>query len=127
MFNKADSPVCSACMHAEEADYEKVRAAMEEHPGLNAEQLAKQTEVAVECVKRMLDVGMITLATGQQLTCGMCGAPAISASKRLCQTCLDKLNLQVAKAQNQIQVGKKKAAQVKDTTARQAFDLKRRT
>lgn len=127
IFDKTESPVCGECTPAEEADYEKVRAAIEKNPGLNAEQVAAETDVAIDCVKRMLDAGVITMAAGQNLVCGMCGAPAISASKRLCQACLDKLNMQVAKAQSKIQLGMKKPAQVGDGTAHQAFDSKRRT
>ncbi len=127
MFNKEDSPICRHCIPAEEADYDKVRAALEKEPRLNAEEVAAKAEVDVECVKRMLEAGVIEAVTGEGVRCGMCGAPAISASKRLCQACLDKLNMDMAKAQSKIRLGMKKPPEIGGKAdVHQAFDAKRR-
>lgn len=127
MFNKEASPVCSACQPEEDSDHEKVRNAIEKDPSLNAKQVAELTSVDLACVKRMLDAGLIaTAASLDGISCGMCGAPAISASKRLCQACLDRLNMQMAKAQSQIRLGAKKDPELGGATVHEAFDDKRR-
>lgn len=127
MFNKEASAVCGTCQPEEDADHEKVRHAIAQTPSLNAEQVADLTKVDLACVKRMLDAGMIVAAaTLEGIVCGMCGAPAISASKRLCQACLDKLNMQMAKARSEIRLGSQKTPEIGGASVRQAFDTKRR-
>ena len=128
MFNKEDSPICSACRPDEDADFERVRAAIERNPGLNAEEVAEETKVELSCVKRMLDAGVLSTVTevDGRIVCGMCGAPAISASKRLCQDCLAKLNMQMAKAQSKIRLDARKDPEIGSSTVHQVFDSKRR-
>ena len=63
---------------------------------------------------RLVAEGRIATLPDQQAkaVCGRCGAPAISLSKRLCESCLQKLNSEVAKAQASIKLGKKKKLQI---------------
>ncbi len=128
-FQKLRSPVCPACQDAEDADYEKVKQVLEREPDLNAEQVAKRAEVGVECVWRMLDLGLIASAVSIAATirCGRCGAPAISASKKLCEACLNKLNAEAVAAQASLR-SKKKTPQVsgEPVSAREAIEKKRR-
>jgi len=128
LFSKTETPVCPSCNEAEEADYKKVREILDAQPGLTPEQVSKEADVDVAVVNRMLKDGVLEFAEkGGSLLCGRCGkAPAMSASKRLCQPCLDALNAQVAQATSQIRLGDKKQAQVGEyLSARKTFDDRR--
>ena len=128
MFDKGRSKVCSKCQADEDADFDKVRSALERNPNMNAEQTAVEADVTVACVMRMQETGMITNVTmSESVKCGKCGAPAISINKKLCQACLEKLNAEVAIAQAQIKLQDKKPVQVSEFLhARRAFEEKRR-
>ena len=92
-----------------------VRETLAENPELNTEQLNEITGVSVDCILRMIDSGsmqLIASGDGEAPTCGRCGAPAISMTKKLCQSCLEKLNREVAQAQKGIRLGEKKKVQV---------------
>lgn len=113
LFDKISSAVCGACVDAEDKDFETIRDALHETPNANAEMLAELTGVDIACVLRMIDSGMISsLSIGEKIKCGRCGEPAISASKRLCQSCLDRLNQQVAKVTGDIKLASKKRVEV---------------
>jgi len=128
MFNKTESPVCPACQPAEDADFEKVREAVDRDSNLNAEQVADETNVDIAVVQRMIKDGVIENALlGEPVVCGMCGAPAISMSKKLCQDCLDKLNAEMIAATRGIKLEAKKEVRVGEyMNAREEFDKKRR-
>ena len=111
IFDKSNFPVCNGCREAEEADYTLVRDTIAANSDLTAEEVSEECGVDLVVVKRMLDTGKVKLVFPGDLsvTCGRCGAPAISASKKLCQGCLDALNRDVAMAQKDIRLaGKKK-------------------
>jgi ribosomal protein L37E len=121
--------VCVHCQSAENADFDKIRGVLDRTPNLNAEQVAEEAQVSIECVLRMLEEGLIaSVSLMEQVKCGRCGAPAISMSKKLCQACLEELNAQVAQAQGKIKIGQKKQVKVgKFLHARRALEEKRRT
>lgn len=109
LFEKIRSPVCSHCESDEEDDYEKVRQALSDTPNQTAEQVAEETGVGIECVLRLLSEGRIaSTAMNVNIKCGRCGAPAISASKKLCEACLEKLNAQLLSQQSKIKLPDKK-------------------
>ena len=115
LFDKGVSLVCLKCQPAEEADYQKIREVLDRSPQLNAEAVAAEAAVTVACVMRMLDEGLIANANlTENVKCGRCGAPAISLTKRLCQACLDRLNVEVAVAQSQIKLKDRKRIQIGD-------------
>ena len=128
MFNKTDRPICADCDPLETSDYDKVRAILEAHPDLNAEEAAEKAEVDIAVITRMLKDGLLAdNSTNKNPTCGQCGAPALSASKRLCQPCLDKMNAGVARAQASLKLEERKHVEVGEyMNARAAFDNKRR-
>jgi len=128
LFDKGVALVCPKCQPAEEADYQKIREVLDRLPQLNAKTAAAEAGVTVACVMRMLDEGLIAnVNLTENVKCGRCGAPAISLSKRLCQACLDKLNVEVASAQSQIKRKEKKAIQIGNCLkARKGFEDKRR-
>ena len=128
VFDKTHSSVCSRCQDAEDDDYDKIRAVLDRCPDLNAEGVAQAAGVAVECVMRMLDEGLISnVNLMEKVACGRCGGPAISVNKRLCAACLEALNAEVMQAQNKIILGKKKDVQVSEYLhARKTFEEKRR-
>jgi predicted amidophosphoribosyltransferase len=129
MFNKVESPVCMACQPAEDSDGEKIRAVLDETPGLNAEQVAEAADVELNVVHRMIQQGLIaTAVTSEPAICGQCGAPAISHAKRLCEACLEKLNADVARAQSTIKLSERKAPEIGKygMHVRPALDSKRK-
>lgn len=105
LFEKSETSVCSNCLPDEETDYETVREYVGEHPSCSADEVAEQTGVNEDCVLRMIDEGRIMNALSEeQVMCGRCGQPAISATKRLCQACLTELNTQVLQEQSRIKL-----------------------
>ena len=115
LFTKEQSPICPECQPDEDADIEKVRGIIADSPDMNAEQVADKAEVEVGVVLRMIEGGIIEQVGALEsagIVCGRCGAPAISASKKLCQACLDKLNAEVAKAQASIKMAARKDVQI---------------
>jgi ribosomal protein L37E len=128
LFDKGCSAVCLHCQADEDADFDKVRAVLDRNPNLNAEEVAEEAAVSVECVMRMISEGLITSVNLlEKVKCGRCGAPAISMSKKLCQACLEELNTQVAQAQGKLKIRQKKQVQVgRLLQARRALEEKRR-
>ena len=113
LFDKITTQVCLQCVEDEDRDIDTVREAVQNNPDLNAEGVAKLTGVAVDCVLRMMDTGTITSVTfGEAIECGRCGAPAISATKRLCQKCLEALNSEMTSAKKKIKIEEKKQVEV---------------
>lgn len=128
MFEKVRSLVCPKCQDDETADYDKIRAILDTDPDLNAEQVSVEADVDVPCVMRMIDEGLISnVDMADAVKCGRCGAPAISRNKKLCQACLEKLNVKVLKTQAEIRLKDKKEVQVGEhVRARKMFEDKRR-
>lgn len=128
IFDKMNASVCPKCQEAENEDYDRIRSVLDAKPNLNAEQVAAEAEVDIQVVTRMLDDGLIAnISLSDEVKCGRCGAPAISRSKKLCQACLEKLNVEVARAQAGVKLSERKKVQVGEFLhARKAFDQKRR-
>lgn len=128
MFNKIKSAVCPSCMPQEETEYDLIRTTIRDNPDMNAEGVAALSGVEEEVVHRMLKEGLISsTALNKGTKCGMCGGEAISAAKKLCQPCLDKLNNQVNKARASIRLDGKKEAQVGEfLNVRQTISDKKR-
>ena len=130
LFEKLRFPVCPGCQDAEEADYDLIRETLDKTPNLNAEQVADATQINVAVITRMRKEGLIANVAAGELgvKCGMCGAPAISQNKKLCQACLEKLNARVTKMQSKIKLGGKKPGQVDSYLGdvRKSFEGKRR-
>lgn len=92
-FVKFKAPVCENCVDDEEADFTRISDALVENPDQNAEVIAQLANVSTACVLRMLDRGLIaTEQIAPDVKCGRCGKPAISLAKKLCQSCLIKLD-----------------------------------
>lgn len=99
LFNKIVSEVCNNCQPDEDRDFSLVQDVLARDQTLNAEQVAEEAGVSLDCVLRMLREGRIDRVTEEKsVSCGRCGAPAISMSKRLCQRCLANLDRECAQA-----------------------------
>jgi predicted amidophosphoribosyltransferase len=129
VFDKTRSAVCTRCQDAEDDDFDKIRAVLDHTPDLNAEQVAEEGQVTVDCVMRMIAEGFISsVSLADPIKCGRCGAPAISLSKRLCPACLEKLSAQTARTQSKIKIEPKKDVQVDEyLLVRKALEERRRT
>lgn len=113
LFDKSTRLVCVGCVEDEESDHEKVRDLIAENSDLNAEAVAELSGVDLKCVLRMVDTGKVASITlGEEAVCGRCGAKAISAAKRLCEACLEKLNREMVKTKRSIQIAEKKRVEV---------------
>jgi hypothetical protein len=109
IFSKVDTPVCAPCVPIEEEEYEKVRDVMQEVPGLAFAELAEVADVDIEIILRLVKEGRIESGSSQRgLVCGRCGASAISRIKRLCESCLNQLNLELAGEQSRTRLAAKK-------------------
>ena len=129
LFDKRDIPVCPACLPEEEEDQEKVRAIVEAHPDLSADAVAGLGDVELQVVMRMLDQGLVTNVSQSlgKSKCGRCGAPAISASKKLCTVCLEKLNQNVLKQRRELSLETKKNVELGGASSvREMIEEKRR-
>lgn len=103
LFNRILSEVCTACQPEEDADYRRIRDVLTTGRDLNAQEVAEEAGVGVECVIRMLREGRIdNVEHDSDATCGRCGAPAISETKRLCQRCLVNLDRECAQAMHEM-------------------------
>lgn len=99
LFNKIVSEVCNNCQPEEDIDFSRIQDVLSRENHLNAEEVAEIAGVSMECVLRMLREGRIDNVSHESAaSCGRCGAPAISVSKRLCQRCLVNLDRECAQA-----------------------------
>lgn len=111
LFNKSSTLICMGCAPDEEADYEKIKECLRNNSELSPEAISEQTGVDLECVMRMVEQGLVSSGeSGGHAKCGRCGAPAISASKRLCSNCLEDLNRQMTQQRKEIQLAPRKPA-----------------
>ena len=129
LFNKTEDPICPACMPSEVEDFDKVRECLNENADVNAEQVSELTGVDIKVVMRMIDAGSVSVASldSESIKCGQCGAPAISASKKLCQNCLEKLNQKMLQTRKNIEIDSKKKVQLNEfASVRKAIEKKKR-
>ncbi len=99
LFNKVVSEVCTNCQSEEDVDFSRIQDVLSRESHLNAEEVAAEAGVGLDCVLRMLREGRIdNISQENHATCGRCGAPAISTAKRLCQRCLVNLDRECAQA-----------------------------
>lgn len=118
LFNKLTAMICNTCIEPEDRDRDKIRTILDEQPGLSAKRVAEEAEVELDVVLRMLDQGLLTSADiAHDIKCGHCGAPAISHSKRLCHSCLSKLNQKMLAAQKSLRSRQKKETEFTDELA----------
>ncbi|HRK33900.1 MAG TPA: hypothetical protein PLJ47_04825 [Candidatus Hydrogenedentes bacterium] len=97
LFHKFRADVCPACELLEEEYYERVREHISQHTKHTAEKVSEETAVPLEFILRLIRSGRVEVEGTSMATCGKCGAPAISSTKRLCQKCLGTLSLDFAK------------------------------
>lgn len=99
LFNKVVSEVCNNCQPEEDRDFNRIQDVLCREAHLNAEEVATEAGVGLDCVLRMLREGRIdNVSHESNANCGRCGAPAISTAKRLCQRCLVNLDRECAQA-----------------------------
>lgn len=129
LFDKTQNAVCPQCIPEEEEDFEKIRECLIDHADLGPEAVAELSGVDLPVVLRMLEQGLVTsTASLESVVCGRCGAPAISPTKKLCHSCLEKLNQKIAQQRKEIEVTAKKTVEVGaySSSVRQAIEQKRR-
>jgi hypothetical protein len=114
LYQKTRKTICPACEELEQGHYEAVRTYLSEHPDQVAEQVSEATGVPLETVFRFIEEGRIEAqGKGPKALCGHCGEPAINSTKRLCQSCLEKLNAKLIREQSRITLPDKKEIDLK--------------
>lgn len=97
LFSRVSDPVCPECREAENKEFERVIACLDENPDLNAAALAERAGVSIDYILRLVELGRIShVAPDNKVRCGRCGAPAISRRTKLCKPCLHELMANVA-------------------------------
>lgn len=106
LFNRlpnAQYSVCRECEEAEKGDFEKIMDLLQKEGNLNALQISEILEIPVDVVLRMVEQGLIEKSDDtNSVYCGRCGKPAISRSKRLCESCLIDLQRECVKAMQEL-------------------------
>lgn len=99
IFNKVSGPVCPACIEQEEKDFKVVNDALREESNQTVEQLAEKTGVSEKMILRLIKDKRIASDTDLVgVTCGKCGAPAISLATRLCERCAGEMSKAIGQA-----------------------------
>ncbi len=128
LYVRVRSHVCEKCYDMEESDFSRIKDVIEQDANLTAEEVAERANVTVACVFRMLDEGLIASAnTGEDVTCGRCGSPAIGPRQKLCTMCLLDLDRELTIELNQARL-LRKARDMKGTPhhVHEAMEAKRR-
>ena len=112
VFNKISALVCPKCQAPEEEDYERIRELMADHEERTVQELAEAADTDRGTVMRMLELGLISDIRDETFKCGRCGAPAISAARKLCQGCLSELDRKVSQVKNELLIPKTPADSV---------------
>ena len=126
LFNKIVSEVCNLCQPDEDQDFSRIQDVLAHVKGLNVEKVAEEAGVSVDCVLRMLREGRIdNVAHDDEASCGRCGAPAISTTKRLCKRCLVVLDRECAHAMQEMRqrIHAKNSSDMNDVT--EAVEMRR--
>lgn len=124
LFVRIRFEVCDRCLDDEEADYTRINDVLVSNKGLTVEQVAEKAEVTTACVLRMLERGLIVNEKiAENIKCGRCGAPAISASQQLCTACLQDLDKKFISEINQ---AKKNVAQQHNESVHEVLNEKRK-
>ena len=125
-YLKVRFSVCDDCLDAEDADYQRISDVLVEHPNQNVEIVAHLADVSPSCVLRMLDRGLIASEKiVEEVKCGKCGQPALSAAQKLCQSCLIKLDQKFFAEINEAK--KVQLEQERDSSVHDTIDLKRKS
>jgi len=129
MFNKKqDQAVCDACSEIEEQEQDQVREYVSKHPDSSPAEVAESLKIDLEVVMRAVNSGRIAQVSNREaVRCGRCGAPAISLSKKLCETCLAELNAEFAKQRSDVKLPPKKWSNLESGgTVRDTVEEKRK-
>ena len=115
LFLKVRSNLCLACETLEEDQYDIVRQHVSQNPHDNAEKVSGGTGISIETILRFITDGRIAVQGATSVACGKCGKPAISASKKLCNDCLQTLNKELAQQSSRISLPAKKEPEIGKT------------
>lgn len=95
LYARGVSDLCDTCRAAEDKDFERVQAALDEEPSLDVNGLAETSGVDRGRILQFLRTGRLILAEGAlPLSCESCGAPIDHG--RYCARCGQRLQTQLA-------------------------------
>ena len=108
IFVSMDWAVCQKCVHAEEADFSLMRDVLSRNPNLTPERLARNANVTLACVLRMLDEKQLSNdKPGGTSICNQCKAPALDNGQGLCIGCLLDLDRRLGEELNTARANKR--------------------
>ncbi len=93
IFTRISGPLCPTCVEQDEQDFKAVNEALRERPHQTIDELAKRTGVSEKTIVRLIkDKRIASNVNTEGVTCGKCGAPAISLATRLCERCAGEMS-----------------------------------
>jgi len=95
---KIRASVCAECEKKEEAQFQELRAYIEEEPLSNISELSEATGVPAKRILRYIREGRLQVSEGLMgsLRCSKCGEPVIEGN--FCSTCSEKMAQKLAGA-----------------------------
>lgn len=87
LFNYSDSPICPACNKKLEDKFQSVKDYIRENPRASVSQIAEDTEVPVQQLKKWVRQERLTFTSdsGVMIDCEKCGKPIQTG--RFCKDC----------------------------------------
>src|SRR5690606_37994010 len=89
LFTDRGQPYCTECLKENQADFEKVRQYLKEHPNASVVEVSQDTGVPTQRIFDFVRQGRLVLnihASGEGVPCESCGKPV--ATGRLCEDCM---------------------------------------
>lgn len=92
LFVRVHNPICPDCTKEEETNFELVKKYLFEHPNSTAAEVAEETGVSLNAIKKYLNEGRLVATAGMKdfLKCESCGKTIASGS--YCNECIIKLD-----------------------------------
>lgn len=101
VFNYAGVPLCGECAQQEQADFEKVREYLFQHPNSTTIEVTNATGIDPKVISRLLKAGRLLADNVQanedtELKCEKCGQPI--SRGRFCEKCVGEMKDEFQKA-----------------------------
>jgi len=95
VFVRTTKPICDTCVKEEEANFDRVRDYVKEHPNRSIKEVSEICEVPIKRILQYVRDGRIDASPGiaADVTCSKCGKPITKG--RMCEKCAVDVNMQI--------------------------------